>query len=186
MSHFTVLVIGENPEKQLAPFQENNGGDCPKEYLEWNSVQDDYDNIDDAVEDGYKLQNGVPGYMENPNAKWDWHQLGGRWTGFFKIKTDSLELAVVGEGGLMTPPAEKGCADQCLKGLIDFEAMKSSDRLIETFAVIKDGKWYEKGQMGWWASVSNQKNKDVWSAEYAKLLHETPNNILLSVYDCHI
>jgi len=32
MSHFCVLVVGENPELQLAPYQENNMEDCPKEY----------------------------------------------------------------------------------------------------------------------------------------------------------
>ena len=36
MSHFTVLVIGDNVEEQLAPYQENNMGDCPEEYMEFN------------------------------------------------------------------------------------------------------------------------------------------------------
>lgn len=35
MSHFTVAVIGEDVEGQLEPFQENNMGDCPAEYLEF-------------------------------------------------------------------------------------------------------------------------------------------------------
>ena len=35
MSHFTVMVIGNNVVDQLAPFQENNMGDCPVEYLEF-------------------------------------------------------------------------------------------------------------------------------------------------------
>ena len=38
MSHFTVMVIGDNPEEQLAPYQENNMGDCPQEYLEFNDL----------------------------------------------------------------------------------------------------------------------------------------------------
>lgn len=37
MSHFTVAVFSDGSktvEKLLAPYQENNMGDCPKEYLE--------------------------------------------------------------------------------------------------------------------------------------------------------
>ena len=41
MSHFCVLVIGNDPEKQLAPYQENNMGNCPKEYLDFNNVEDE-------------------------------------------------------------------------------------------------------------------------------------------------
>lgn len=33
--HFTVLVVGPDPESQLAPFQENNMDSCPEEYLEF-------------------------------------------------------------------------------------------------------------------------------------------------------
>lgn len=33
MSHFTVMVFGDDAEKQLAPFQENNMGDCSEQHL---------------------------------------------------------------------------------------------------------------------------------------------------------
>ena len=42
MSHYTCLIIGDNPEKQLAPFQENNMGDCPKKYLEFKDLEEEY------------------------------------------------------------------------------------------------------------------------------------------------
>ncbi len=135
MSHFTVLVVGENPEQQLAPFQENNMGDCPKEYLqffdvtdenfaEWQSetcdrlvlpsgdlvspYKDEYANknlqrievpksqafpsFQQYMEDycGYKVNaEGRYGYWENPNRKWDWYQLGGRWSNMFLLKDGS-------------------------------------------------------------------------------------------------
>ena len=41
MSHFTVLVIGKNPEQQLAPYQENNMRDCPSEFLAFNDIEDE-------------------------------------------------------------------------------------------------------------------------------------------------
>jgi hypothetical protein len=30
------------------------------------------------------------------------------------------------------------------------------------FAVVKDGKWYERGEMGWWGIVHDEKNRDRW------------------------
>ena len=45
MSHFAVAVISDGTkttEELLAPYQENNMGDCPKEFLEFNNVEDEY------------------------------------------------------------------------------------------------------------------------------------------------
>lgn len=39
MSHFAVVVFGDNPEEKLAPFQENNSGTCPPEYLQFFDVE---------------------------------------------------------------------------------------------------------------------------------------------------
>jgi hypothetical protein len=129
MSHFTVLVIGDNPEKQLAPFKE-----------------DLYDNT-------------------NPNGKWDWYSLGGRWSDFFKIKN------------------KETCLDCALKKDIDFEGMKA-EGFSPTFAVLNNGKWYESGSMGWWGIVSNE---DIsWDSKFQELLASIPDDTLLSVYDCNI
>ncbi len=156
MSHFTVLVIGDDVEGQLAPYQENNMRDCPEEYLEFNDVSEEFteqwttkdldlyvspegekflkydsrfrvcssavgfSNRDEYVlperwthvvttpeESGYWIdddngnaftnyvadyhgyernEDGKFGYWENPNAKWDWYVVGGRWNNFFKLK----------------------------------------------------------------------------------------------------
>ena len=53
-----------------------------------------------------------------------------------------------------------------------------------THAVLKDGKWYEKGEMGYWGFVHGE--KDTWENEFNKLLDSIPEDELLSVYDCHI
>src|SRR5207302_236175 len=39
--HLLVMVIGEAPEEQLEPFQENNFGTCAEEYLEFHDVEDE-------------------------------------------------------------------------------------------------------------------------------------------------
>ncbi len=175
---------------------------------------------------------GKYGYWHNPQAKWDWYSLGGRWTGYFKLKNNvvSSQYASVGRPGLMTEPAEPGTADQALKSDIDFEAMlkenteKANKNWLEiekllatgnksdkqktyweygykdegkekylkghsswsTFAVVKDGKWYEKGDMGWWGMVSDEKDVDKWQGEFTKLVEGLPDDTLFSLYDLHI
>ena len=54
------------------------------------------------------------------------------------------------------------------------------------FAVVKDGKWYERGEMGWWGVVRNEKEKDTWAEEFAKLVDGMPPETWLTVVDCHI
>ena len=98
MSHFTVLVVGDNQDEQLAPFCEQT--DNP-EYLEFNdeteeaeekyeTEKDKYSTFEEFVSEYYGYEwnetEGGYGYYTNPRAKWDWYQLGGRWTGFFKMK----------------------------------------------------------------------------------------------------
>lgn len=275
MSHFVVLVVGPKPEQQLAPYQENNMGDCPEEYLAFN--ENDECEVDKKT--------GKKGYWENPNAKWDWHVLGGRWTGFFKMKADTIaRLGRPGVPAVMAGDTEvdEGRGDQAMKKDIDFYGMRieaadaarvkylkmqdlfggeipkldlhwrelfegqyknldhnerrgvygkqpaikalerakqdyrdkhkgmkdehefvfvnledyqiSIEQYVQrardgaccTFALLKNGKWYECGQMGWWGCVSNEKDDGVWEREFAKLIDEIPSNTLLSVYDCHI
>lgn len=220
----------------------------------------------------------------NPNAKWDWYQVGGRWAGTFKLKNGAT--GEKGEQSWMQKAAGKeypdGKADQAYKGDIDFDGMRKEkedeaakeydqllrllgedtmpklkytwkevldgerfsnleidekraiyhaqspleqiDRIsrsektskedkefltwlefpkfngktreefikkagqsaISTFAVILDGKWYERGEMGWWACVSNEKDQDEWDSEFEKLLNNVPDDTLLTIVDCHI
>jgi hypothetical protein len=358
MSHFTTLVIIERgmqyePEtipkelaKRLAPFQENNMDDCPKEYLEFNDEEDKYlkeyeggkgremvvmpdgrlllpwddefkrepteeELKDDPVAKLTKVTSPpenlarrvVPfketyatfeefvkewhgrdardetynryGYWENPNAKWDWYEVGGRWAGFFKLKKGHT-------GGLGKQynygaiKESQNRADIAFKKGIDFEFMRKefedsaairydlvheaikgmpeaeswevirsgfnldtpgeiekarakyhaqprvkafrkltmSEKGIDLFgffsgvedyqiprerylanarnnagvphALIKDGKWYEQGEMGWWGVVRNEKDPETWSAMVAQLMDELPDDTLLIAVDCHI
>lgn len=176
MPHFTVAVItegvptAEKIEKALAPFQENNMGNCPREYMEFHSLSKEYKDeyetgttervrlkdatlvypwsdclyeevteaeYEQAKANGiltayssfptpkYKIKKDLAkigaetveipwkelystfeeyledyhdatkdpetldyGYWENPNAKWDWYQIGGRWAGMLKVHAD--------------------------------------------------------------------------------------------------
>jgi hypothetical protein len=57
---------------------------------------------------------------------------------------------------------------------------------IATFAVLKDGQWYERGSMGWWGMVRDEKDEATWAREFGALIDSLPDDTLLTVVDCHI
>lgn len=200
----------------------------------------------------------------NPNKKWDWWQLGGRWSGFFILKSGAA-----GRRGNNDAPSYNGKGhknqgvDSALKGDIDFEAMRDKggerageeydrihavikgrdwtsfqdmrakfpgdipaaraayweqdvladmqkadnmhfveieefrctreayvkeqrDRAIMTFAFLKDGQWNERGEMGFFATVSDEKDPATWTQQFNAMLDSLPDDAVLSVVDCHI
>lgn len=143
--HFTVLVVGQDIDSKMAPYQENNVGDCPEKYLsiseelsyedasgEFNSLSDieksKYENMETYINAiyGYVLNEDKTyfGYKENPDSQWDWYVLGGRWRGSLKLQPGKYgELNVTSVGEDNEPEYENG-VDWALKGDIDWEGMK--------------------------------------------------------------
>lgn len=60
------------------------------------------------------------------------------------------------------------------------------DTSFSSFAVLFDGEWKERGEMGWWGCVSNEKDTDDWQEEFNKYIASIPDDTLISIYDCHI
>jgi hypothetical protein len=378
VSHFTVAVISDSPDEVddlLAPFQENNMGDCPKEYLKFNDNEDEYlkefetetidrikgpdgtfysphdgrfqlpmpaevaakaktlrwseqseylrelypngynqsgdkltyrsfegyekvnvpikeafATLDDYVSDYHGSERdeetGRYGYWENPNCKWDWYQIGGRWQGMLRAKPDAVSYQ--GETSAIAALNEdvtlRNC-DQVRVGDLDLEAMlkeaqdnrgkmwdeavtafhlkrseltdaecplvpadfneardlwksicdklektedpeapalyqkieKDTQALLlrkvvghvndhwsfsipddvrdrqtyidgaapfSTFAVLMNGEWHEKGSMGWFGMVSDE--KDDWNIKFKELIQNLPADKWITIVDCHI
>lgn len=59
----------------------------------------------------------------NPNAKWDWWVIGGRWTGFLKLRAGAN--GATGKPGVMTEPAKPRYADIAAKQDVDFDGMRN-------------------------------------------------------------
>lgn len=54
------------------------------------------------------------------------------------------------------------------------------------FAIVTpDGVWHEKGNMGWWACVSDEKAAEDWKEEVTSLFAQHQDTICVAV-DCHI
>lgn len=63
---------------------------------------------------------------------------------------------------------------------------QKSDSSITCFAFVKDRQWSERGKMGWWACVTNEKDPETWCSMFAKLLDSVRDDQQLTVVDCHI
>ena len=77
MSHFNVAVFTRKPDDLpalLDPFNEDVDATSPYAAFE----EDEDGELNEAL--------GKRGYWHNPNAKWDWWLLGGRWRGQLKLK----------------------------------------------------------------------------------------------------
>jgi hypothetical protein len=130
MSHFSLLVripeskVGSGAiiehrveleralDDMLAPYAENQEPDSP--YLAFRDshagILSDYERYkvqgqgqtleSYAEENGYVLKDGRYGYMMNPNGKWDWWVIGGRWCG--QLIRKERGVADVGEPSLIT------------------------------------------------------------------------------------
>lgn len=95
----------------------------------------------------------------NPNSKWDWYQVGGRWQGYLG-GSDILPVSTV---------------------IRKLEA----DENLTPYAVVTSEGWFERGQMGWFGYSSGDKPHEEWSQEVLDLL-KGKERLLAVVVDCHI
>lgn len=286
MSHFAVIVIGEDVEAALAPYQENNMGDCPPEYLgfvdETEDVANGWAELDEserakhtsiaayaAAEHGYREhrtvevapdEHGVErfGYLENPNAKWDWYAVGGRYAGWFPVRVGdgfgrvdfARKSAIEWEPKRAVREAaardrfsrwkraldehpdaprplswrevreahgeridEARAAYNAQAQIVTWKRIAEAhdrwetfdldpvddlgfdvDALVERerrrapvpFAYVLDGKWHERGSMGWWGCVSNERDALGWIGQWERDFDALPPDALLTLVDCHI
>ena len=293
MSHFAVMVIGQDVEKQLAPYHEfectgrddqyvkniDVTDECRKHGLDWygldeNTVTDESEvELDGVHKYGYAVVDSEGLLVKavnrtNPNKEWDWYQVGGRWSGFLKLKQDAA--GSLGGRGLTGSCANDGDgrADVAVKGAIDFEGMRDEagakaaanwDKAAEAkiasgfaaettwdawqvvrerhpgnieaareeyhsqevmravkkaldlwdgtdkfltpreefikqaresalvlFGVVKDSKWFAKGEMGWFGMSTDDMTQPEWNRKVNELLDELPDDTLITVVDCHI
>lgn len=301
MSHFCVVVVGNDYEAQLAPYHEFECTGRNDQYVVDHDVTDellsmikagDFDDHEDGVVQGalayYGLEdktvfsldqvdrdgdhkhgfaildadgNIVQAFTRtNPNKKWDWYQLGGRWRGYFRLLPGSI--GVVGSSGAFGNDAEPGWADQVRKGDVDWQGMRADagakagsywdrvraaspdgweswdsvrERITDvdqarefynnqpgrlalrtskdrdliwveddvlvtreayvkraedaagvSFALLVDGKWMERGEMGWFGMHTDDVDYATWCARVRELIDGLPDDTILSAVDCHI
>lgn len=151
----------------------------------------------------------------NPKSKWDWYQVGGRWSGFLTeydpesnpknkqvcflcggtgMRTDDL-----GNKFRETNPEYKcnGCNGTGIqtKWPTQFAPYEGDilpillvkDDKIPFAIVTPEGEWIEHGDMGWWGIVTDEKDADTWKSEARTILNKyMDENHSIIVVDCHI
>lgn len=184
-------------EHQKEPVTYGNSYDYAREHKaefgEWFSnrfpgFENDFINL--YIENGREWNRGrwrmnyVSGKIEdyttyNPDSKYDYYSIGGRWDGSLKTKNGEF-------------------VNECILDELDWH--DDTDEPIEegkerpfhyhencpTFAIIVDGEWIEKGEMGWFAMASNEKDDDVWHVEYNDILKKLPSQSEVYLLDFHI
>lgn len=105
---------------------------------------------------------GEPISTYNPDSRWDWYVIGGRWDGWINGKDTSGERV---EDNIAT-------TEQAIERAI-----------IPHAIVTPDGRWHERGQLGWFAVLITE-NED-WDAQAKEILARFPGHHLL-ILDAHI
>lgn len=111
----------ENEEKDPETVELRNLYEGYKQNLEWNKIVEDYNGYEQNPEDPNEY-----GYWTNPNAKWDWYTIGGRWHKKLKLKPG--KKGFVGKPSLLMDmsdfPQTEDYADQAYYGDIDWDEMQ--------------------------------------------------------------
>ena len=105
---------------------------------------------------------GEPLSTYNPDSKWDWYVIGGRWDGWINGKETSGERV------------EDNIA-------ITEQAIERA--IIPHAIVTPDGEWHERGKMGWFATLITE-NED-WETQAKVILAGYSGHHLL-ILDAHI
>ena len=111
----------------------------------------------DAIDEQGNLWSKYP-----PNAKWDWYTEGGRWNNC-----------------LVTKEGKNTNEDYVSE--IDWDKTGTPFAFVDSY-----GRWYEKGEMGWWGIVSNEKDKGVFDEMFKKFVTKLDEDTKVTAVDCHI
>lgn len=141
----------EKLDKEIDTFWQNEVAD-PRQArkAELLALREDKDSPDPECDECKGT--GIYKTTYNPKSKWDWWSYGGRWNGALKGKVEDD-----GDGGFNFDPQYRQLSN-------NYSVMNEIVDDFLPFAIITpDGEWYEKGEMGWWGIVSDEKEdwKDI-------------------------
>lgn len=79
----------------------------------------------------------------NPQSKWDWYAVGGRWSGFYNTTVDEQPVDYARKGTIFIPEGTN----------------------VQTYAVLAEGVWRSPGKMGWFGMSTEE---DTEREDYGK------------------
>jgi hypothetical protein len=115
---------------------------------------------------------GRPISAYNPDSKWDWYRVGGRWDGWI---TDNEQSS---QGGF-----NFGAQHETLENNTATTEQALARDKIPHALMTPDGNWHERGRMGWWANLLTE--NDNWDSDAKAILARYPGHRVVIV-DAHI
>ena len=162
-----IRQIKEEVQKEYEKYCEDKTIPLADWWYDWNGCRLDKDG------------NSLSTY--NPKSKWDWYRVGGRWDGDIQGKT--VEST---DNGFNFDDGHESLKNNMttVKDLIE---LIKKDEQHAPFGILTSAKeWIERGEMGWWGVVSNEKEKNTWTEQVIKVLEaENADDFVVGV-DCHI
>ena len=180
MTHFGLLVFGEDVEGQLEQYSEHL--EVP-EYIvkkldeaDWMEIRAYHkitkpmskNKIVEKFGDGWngnrwKIIKGrwVEVSTYNPKSKYDYYGLGGGW-----------DKEIILKDGTGT--------NEALVGEVDW------DKTLITYSIVIDGEWFEKGRMGWFAMSDDKYTDKQWKDIVKNKIKELPKDMLVQIFEGHI
>ena len=63
---------------------------------------------------------------------------------------------------------------------------RGRNEALSTYAIVKDGEWFQKGEMGWWGMSNDEMTQEEWDEKLTEMFDELPDDTTISIIDCHI
>ena len=188
--------LREVPYKELYPTLQ----DYVRDYVQatWDEEKQDY------------------GYWENPTAKWDYWQIGGRWQGSLKTSSGQTDQARVRDVNFEPDQKSYNKAARWWEVVVEGSPLRAGESKrdffsahkeyyitryktkeayakirssVSTYAVIMpDGKWYQKGDMGWFGFSSETAEESYdWDMHFKEnFIDKADPDWIVTIVDCHI
>lgn len=200
-----VMERMSNPSYKLNEYE--------KEILECKTDEDFYKTKIYAYKDYDEYGNELSTY--NPDSKWDWYEIGGRWSNLLKTKDgERTDSCLVKELDLSIDKKEYDKALRFWELVVENQPLKEGEKepftlysknyyiekyktkenyatqcsSLSTYAILTpDGEWLEPGEMGWFGiSGASIEDEINWFDVFNKFLKEVDPNCTITIVDCHI
>jgi hypothetical protein len=181
------MIVGPDPDAQLEPFSEHLAVPRYKSFLDARDVQlmadhfslpesdlatlagkmQEWEEAEGGVEEGKLFRWST----SNPHGKYDWYEVGGRFSGYLRLK---VPVQPVGWRRLLgAKPKDR--ADQARKADVLEEPLLADPPT----ALLRDGTWHEC------PFTSDITELERWRRQFSDLFAAIPHDALLTLMDMH-
>lgn len=229
MSHFLLAVLHEewqDVDELLEPYSEELETEPRLKYTKDEAIRYGRKHYEELrsksdekcwefMADGYTTdENGNIYTTYNPQARWDWYDIGGRWDGCLRVNGKHVNSAYIGEIDFSpdeevykkslrfwdvvvnhspTELDEKHVSFFGEQYYLDYygdrETFARRQASFTTHAVITpDGEWHERGETGWfgYSSETPEEGAD-WDEHYLeRFIKNADPKLMMTIVDCHI